>query len=170
MKAIVCMNPERGIGYANAIPWKSKKDMSFFKEKTTGKGNNAVVMGYNTFRSIGFRPLPNRRNYIMTHSSEAKSQYHGSDVIFESNLHNILFLNFIFDEVYVIGGESIYTLFEPYINEIYITTIHIRCIVNYFFTVDLSNFHKKLLKKEKDENGVELEFYHYKKKDPEDFL
>lgn len=170
MKAIVCMTPEKGIGYQNSIPWKSKKDLAYFKEKTTGKGNNAVVMGYNTFKSIGFRPLQNRRNYIMTHSPESKSHYHGSDVVFESSIYNILLLNFIFDEVYVIGGESIYELFQPYIKEIYVTEIQTQCITNTHFLVDLSNFHKRLLKKEKDENGVQLDFYQYEKKDAEDFL
>ena len=74
MKAIVCMTPDTGIGYRNSLPWRSKKEMAYFKEKTTGKGNNAVIMGYNTFRSLGFRPLPNRRNYIMTRDPEKKSQ------------------------------------------------------------------------------------------------
>lgn len=127
-------------------------------------------MGYNTFRSLGFRPLPNRRNYIMTRDPDKKSQCHGSDVVFESNFHNLLFLNFIFDEVYVIGGESIYELFQPYLQEIYVTEIYIDCITDTCFVVDLSSYHKTMLKKEKDENGIPLIFYVYNKKIAEDFL
>ena len=170
MKAIVCMTPDNGIGYANNLPWTSKKEMAYFKEKTIGNGNNAVVMGYNTFRSLGFRPLPNRRNYIVTHSPEEKSNHHNTDVIFESNIHNILLLEFVFQDVYIIGGASIYELFMPYVQELYVTKIHCDCISNVFFTVDLSNYQKQLLKKETDENGVLLEFYCYKRQSPEDFL
>jgi hypothetical protein len=51
-----------------------------------------------------------------------------------------------------------------------VTEIQTQCITNTHFLVDLSNFHKRLLKKEKDENGVQLDFYQYEKKDAEDFL
>lgn len=170
MKAIVCMTRDTGIGYRNSLPWRSKKEMAYFKEKTVGKGNNAVIMGYNTFRSLGFRPLPNRRNYIMTRDPEKKANYHGTDVIFESSVNNLLFLNFIFDEVYVIGGESIYELFEPYLQYIYVTMINHEYIVDTFFTIDLRKYHKKWLKNEIDENGIKLDFYCYQKAIAEDFL
>ena len=170
MKGIVCMTPNKGIGYANQIPWKSKKDMAFFKKTTTGKGNNAIVMGYNTYRSLGFRALPNRRNYIVTNTPQQKAQYHGSDVVFESNIHNILLLDFIFDEVYIIGGQSIYELFEPYMREIYVNVIHCECIANVFFPIVLDTSIKDEIKYEKDENGCLIEFTVYRKSDPEDVL
>ena len=45
-----------GIGKDGKIPWHNKDDMKFFKDITTGYGNNAVIMGRKTFESIG-KPL-----------------------------------------------------------------------------------------------------------------
>ena len=63
----------RAIGANGKIPWKCKADMKFFKELTTrtsipGK-INAVIMGRNTYESIG-KPLPNRLNAVLTTKNE----------------------------------------------------------------------------------------------------
>lgn len=51
-------------GADDGLPWeRNKNDMEFFKESTTGK---VVIMGYNTFKSLGFKPLPNRYNIVIT--------------------------------------------------------------------------------------------------------
>lgn len=51
------------IGKNGSIPWKSKEDMSIFKEITT---DNVVIMGRKTFESMGSKPLPNRVNIVLT--------------------------------------------------------------------------------------------------------
>ena len=132
MKAIVCMNEMKGIGYRNRLPWRLKRDLDFFREVTMGKGNNAVIMGYKTFQSMGCRSLAKRRNYIITHNPQEKIQSCGADVVFESNIQNLLMLDAIFDEVFVIGGEAIYKLFEPYYQQIYVTHIKKPCPVDTF--------------------------------------
>lgn len=169
MKAIVCMTPMKGIGYHNKLPWKSKEDLKFFKEMTIGKGNNAVVMGYNTFQSLGYRGLPNRRNYVMTRNPRHCSDAFKNDIVFESSVDNILLLNFIFDDVFIIGGESIYKLFEPYCCEVYVTVIHRSCCVDTFFPMNLE-YHKKEKIKSINEEGTQLEFFKYIKPSPEEFL
>lgn len=50
------------IGYDNDLIFFNKKDLAFFKQKTMG---GIVVMGHNTFRSLGYRPLPGRVNLVM---------------------------------------------------------------------------------------------------------
>lgn len=139
MKAIVCMNSNRGIGMKNRIPWRCREDLAFFRETTIGKGNNAVVMGRKTFDSLQGRPLQRRRNYVLTKNPDMGC-YFGGDVVFESSVKNILLLTSIFDEVYIIGGQEIYALFEPYIQELYITEIKNNIICDSYFPINLNKF------------------------------
>lgn len=169
MKAIVCMNEMKGIGYRNRLPWRLKRDLDFFREVTMGKGNNAVIMGYKTFQSMGCRSLAKRRNYIITHNPQEKIKSCGADVVFESNIQNLLMLDAIFDEVFVIGGEAIYKLFEPYYQQIYVTHIKKPCPVDTFFLVDLKSYHRKLIQSS-SENKTPMEFYVYTKKTPEEMV
>ena len=62
MNIIVAATNNRGIGLNGTIPWKIIQDLKFFRLMTT---NNAVIMGRKTYDSIG-RPLPNRRNIVIT--------------------------------------------------------------------------------------------------------
>ena len=61
---IAAVDKNLAIGKNGQIPWKIKEDLKFFKEKTEG---TSIIMGRSTFDSIG-RPLPNRKNIVMTRS------------------------------------------------------------------------------------------------------
>ena len=61
-KAIAAMSLNRVIGAGNTIPWHLPEDFKWFRERTLG---NVVVMGRKTFESLG-KPLPNRRNLVLT--------------------------------------------------------------------------------------------------------
>ena len=50
----------QGIGKNGVLPWKLRADMKHFKKETIGKGNNAIIMGKNTWLGISKRPLPQR--------------------------------------------------------------------------------------------------------------
>lgn len=163
MKAFVFKNPMNGIGFNNTIPWKSGIGSEYFNVLTIGRGNNAVVMGYKTFKSMNYRPFPNRRNYIMTRFPDIVAESCGSDVIFEANIENILMLDSIFDEVFVIGGETMFTLFEPFYLEIYVIMIHKYTQVDSFFSVDLKKYEKHCIK-ELIENTNLLSFLLYTRK------
>ena len=63
---IVATDALRGIGIDNTLPWRLPEDMAHFKRLTTG---HPVIMGRKTFESIG-RALPNRRNIVVTRSSD----------------------------------------------------------------------------------------------------
>lgn len=165
MKAFVFKNPMDGIGSNNVIPWKSEIANDYFNVLTTGNGNNAVVIGYNTFRSLNFRPFPNRRNYIITRFPDIVAESCGSDVIFEGSVENILLLDGIFDEVFIIGGETIYKLFEPYYTEIYVVVIDKYTQLDKFFLVDLRKYEKHLIKELK-ERDVLLSFFYYLREPP----
>ena len=51
----------RGIGLNNKLPWNYPEDLKYFSRITKGNGNNAIIMGRNTFESIG-KTLPKRTN------------------------------------------------------------------------------------------------------------
>jgi len=155
MNAIVCVNSLNGIGFNNTIPWRSKKDMAYFKEKTIGKGNNAVIMGRKTFESMGCRPLKKRRNYILSRDTDLAIN---ADVVVESRMENLIILLNIFDEVFVIGGNEIYELFRPYICKWYITHIYDYSPCDTFFTIDLSGYIEEEAREETDGN-YELTFF-----------
>lgn len=62
---IVAMDNNRGIGLNNQLPWSFKEDLTYFKNLTKGAGNNAIIMGKNTYHSIN-KELPYRDNIILS--------------------------------------------------------------------------------------------------------
>ncbi|RZI43264.1 dihydrofolate reductase [Herbaspirillum sp. HC18] len=65
---VVATDAKRGIGIDNKMPWHLPEDLAHFKRTTTG---HPIIMGRKTFDSIG-RPLPNRRNIVITRNPEWK--------------------------------------------------------------------------------------------------
>ena len=161
MNAIVCVNNNNGIGYQCSIPWHSKEDFRHFRTLTIGNGNNAIVMGSKTFASLKFRPLPRRKNYVLTRRPPTTpSIEERDDLKYETQMENILLLPQIFDEVFIIGGEEIYKLFEPHYKKIYLTHIQMKSVCDTFFTVDLQRFESKV-SRTIVENGKLLRFIEY---------
>ena len=70
---IVAMDKNRGIGKNNDLMWHLPNDMRFFKETTA---HQLVVMGRKNYDSIPekYRPLPNRKNIILTRNSNFKAK------------------------------------------------------------------------------------------------
>lgn len=64
--AVVAMNKERIIGVDGGLPWHYSADLKRFKERTMG---SIIVMGRLTWESIGSKPLPGRRNIVISRSS-----------------------------------------------------------------------------------------------------
>ena len=122
MNIIVAMDERRGIGKNNLLPWNIPSDLKYFSKLTKGSGNNAVIMGRNTYHSIG-RLLPKRKNIILSNNryycveDGGKLLFSYDEVIDYLKTQN-------FDEVWVIGGSSIYNLFlERDVDNVYITQI-----------------------------------------------
>ena len=112
-----------GIGKNGTLPWRLKGDMKFFKETTTGDGKNTVIMGRKTWESIPdkFRPLPNRRNIILTRNPE----YEVPDgVVKVVNLDEAL-EKCSEGRAFVIGGGEIYrmAIHHPSCRGLYLTAI-----------------------------------------------
>jgi dihydrofolate reductase len=127
-----CKN--NGIGFNNDMPWKFKSDLNKFKSLTTGNKNNAIIMGKNTWNSLNNKSLKYRDNLIL--SKSIVIDYLDNNNITKSfNTYETLYRFLIlkeYDEIWIIGGESIYKQFfelhcKKYlfnINKIYITYIN----------------------------------------------
>lgn len=139
MNGIVAVSKNGVIGSNNSIPWHYAEDLVFFKKITMG---STIIMGYNTWLSIGQKPLPGRKNIVLSRkkhvnkcvsecASECANEYpnkcaseyedeYPNKVLFCKSLED-LELN---DEpVFVIGGSQIYKLLAPYIKTWYVTRI-----------------------------------------------
>ena len=69
LKLIVGVDNQNGIGLNNTLPWYNKEDLKYFSKVTKGDGNNAIIMGSNTWKSLPKRPLPKRLNVILSKNS-----------------------------------------------------------------------------------------------------
>ncbi|MBQ9985123.1 MAG: dihydrofolate reductase [Oscillospiraceae bacterium] len=107
-----------GIGKEGALLYSIPEDMRFFRETTTGK---TVIMGRTTLESLpGGKPLPKRRNIIMSRTLEAVE---GAEVCKTQEELLALVENENSEDVFVIGGESIYRELLPLCDTAYITRI-----------------------------------------------
>jgi dihydrofolate reductase len=114
IKIIVAMSENRVIGNNNELIWKLSSDLKRFKELTTG---HPVVMGRKTYESIG-KPLPNRRNIIITRNLEY--EVNGCEVV--SSLEEALLLTN--NDCFIIGGGEIYKQSLEVADKIYLTLVH----------------------------------------------
>jgi dihydrofolate reductase len=102
---IVAIAKNYAIGNAGKLPWEYPADIEFFKETTTG---HAVVMGANTWRSIG-RPLKDRLNVVLSGSSSVTPP---AEVIRLATKEEVLDLaRYLNRHVFIIGGAQIYAEF-----------------------------------------------------------
>lgn len=106
------------LGSKNTLLWNLPIDMKHFKETTTG---HPVIMGQKTFESIG-RPLPNRRNIVMTNDESYSSD--GVEVVRSiKELLDLCKKENDEEEFFVIGGGMIYKQMLEYTNKLYITHV-----------------------------------------------
>jgi len=132
IKMIVAMDKNRGIGNKNTIPWKLSQDMKYFRNMTIGQGNNAIVMGKNTFLSIN-RVLPKRTNYVLSNSL---TNVPNSLILVKTFDKLLLSLqDHKYDDIWIIGGQRMYNDFIKHklATEIYITYIDAEYECDTFF-------------------------------------
>ncbi len=117
LSLIWAMADDRVIGDGNRLPWRLPADMRWFRRHTLGK---PVLMGRKTFESLGSRPLPERRNVVIS----TREGYHpeGAEVV--GSPEAALRLLRDEEEVMVIGGEQIYRALLPRADRLYLTRIH----------------------------------------------
>ena len=119
MKAILSADRNWGIGNGNKLLVSIPSDMKFFRQTTTGK---VVVMGRKTLESFpNGQPLKNRTNIVLTSNPEYKVK---DAVIVHSEEELLKTLEqYDSEEIYIIGGESIYRMMLPYCDTVFVTKI-----------------------------------------------
>ena len=117
MKMIAAVDKNWAIGNKGVLLAHLSGDMKFFRAKTTG---NTVILGRKTLATFpGGNPLKDRRNIVLTH----KADFDGNGAEVANSVEEVLELvkNENTDNVYVIGGESVYSQFMDYCDTAYIT-------------------------------------------------
>lgn len=109
-----------GIGKKNGLLFRLPKDMAFFKEKTMG---HVVAMGENTLLSFPkSSPLKGRTNVVLSkdtaHNYEGVVNVHDFDEFLAKIKESLQY-----DDVFVIGGASIYRQLLPYCDEVLLTKV-----------------------------------------------
>jgi len=123
---IVAIAENRGIGKNNDLLWHISEDLKRFKRITNG---HPVIMGKRTFESLPRRPLPNRRNIVIT--DIANEQIEGCEMAY--SIEDAVARCNEDEENFVIGGASVYRQFLPIADRLYLTRVHKSFDADVFF-------------------------------------
>lgn len=155
---IVAIDKENGIGYKNNLLYKISADLKRFKILTM---NHTIVMGSNTYKSLS-RVLPGRNHIVLSTTESFEKDNNGFIIKTENNINNLLKkYKDSKEEVFIIGGASIYKLLLPYTNKLYLTKIMKKAdkVDSYFPEIDYS-LYNECFKSEifEEKNGVKYQF------------
>lgn len=153
---IAAVGKNNELGLDNHLIFNIPGDLKFFRNITLGK---TVIMGRKTYESIG-KPLPKRINIVVSNSLKETD---GITIInsFEEVLEKYLNSE---EEVFIIGGESLYNYFINYAQNIYLTKVYANADADkYFPSFDESNYNQTLLGENK-ENNLEYKHILYRRK------
>jgi len=133
-----------GIGKNNSLPWHISEDLINFKKITS---NHTIIMGRKTWDSLPKKPLPNRRNIVLSSKKMDEVEcYSSTDSCLESLMgDNIL-------DAFVIGGKMVYDSFFNYANILHITFIdELVDDIDIFFPINIEEIKKtyQMVKKTK---------------------
>jgi dihydrofolate reductase len=157
---IVAIAEDYGIGNRNRLLWHIPEDLKRFKRLTFG---NTVIMGKKTWESLPKRPLPGRKNIIITDDpndnfESGVTAYSIEDAISKCEAN---------EEIFIIGGGSIYRQFMPLADRLYITHIHKKTPADIYFPVidpDIWDPVEKEEHKPDESNDIPYTYTIYKRK------
>lgn len=166
MRAIFHADRDWGIGKKNDLMFLLPKDMKFFRETTKGK---VVVMGLNTLKSFpNGKPLKNRVNIVLCPDKvdEEVITVHNLEELFEE------LKKYPADDVFVIGGASVYRTLIPYCTEVLVTKVEASGGAD-AFVPDLdkeNNFRLVYESGAEEDNGYTIRFCTYRNLSPQEVL
>lgn len=126
LSIIAALGENREIGKDNKLLWHISDDLKRFKRITTG---HPIIMGRNTFLSLPVRPLPNRRNIVISDISE--EQFEGCEMA--ASVEDAMYLVAEEEEAFIIGGGSIYKQLLKHADKLYLTKVHASFEADTFF-------------------------------------
>lgn len=114
---IVAIAKNYAIGRDGKLPWHYSADLRFFKQTTL---NHAIVMGFNTWKSIG-KPLPKRLNIVLSRFASLENQ---PNVLLLRSREEVLRLaNYLNCDLFVVGGAKTYENFAGAIEKWIVTEV-----------------------------------------------
>lgn len=154
---IAAIGKNRELGKNNNLIWHLPNDLKFFRKVTT---NHTIIMGRNTFESLP-RMLPNRKHIVLTSKDGLPSEvevYKELKQILETYKDSE-------EEIFIIGGASIYTQFLDYSDKLYLTEIDAeeKTASVYFPEFDQEKYDREVLT-EYEDNGISYKHVLYIKK------
>lgn len=161
MNAIAAVNEKGYIGKGGDLLYSIKEDLAFFAATTRGK---TLVMGRKTLLSLpGGKGLKGRTNVVLSRNM-TKEEAESRSAILARSIEEVkailASLNIPEEEVFVIGGGEIYSLFLPYCKTLYITRVFASDEGDAAFPLIPSDF--SLVKgEEREENGTRFRFDKY---------
>lgn len=114
---IVAIARNFAIGKDGKLPWHYSADLKFFKETTLG---NAVVMGFNTWASIG-KPLPKRLNIVLSRANSLENQ--PAVLLLRSKEEALALSKYLNCDLFIIGGAKTYAEFADVIEKWIVTQV-----------------------------------------------
>ncbi len=123
---IVAVSEDWGIGKNNDLLWHIPEDLKRFKRLTFG---NTIIMGKKTWESLPRKPLPGRKNIVLTDDPReciecSVTAYSVEDALSKCEKE---------EEIFVIGGGSVYRQFMPMADKLYITHVHKKAPADIYF-------------------------------------
>jgi len=125
---IVAVAKDNVIGIGNAIPWYCPEDLKYFKRTTLG---SPVLMGRKTYESLTIKPLPGRKNIVV--SRDKNLSYQGCDMVTNIEEGIALADPDLTEKLFVIGGADIYQQCLPLAKELYLTEVDVQVEGDRFF-------------------------------------
>lgn len=170
--SVVCVDSNFGIGNKDNLLVHIPEDMKMFKEITTG---GAVIVGRKTYDSLPKKPLPNRKNIVITSKVKRRPKIKKDGTIYSNmnNIKNWLTKDEVVNEncgIYVIGGGTIYKELLPFCERVYITKVFhsYEDVDTYFPNIDeMPEWELTSASDIKEYNGIQYQFCVYDRVDYE---
>ncbi len=155
MNLIVAVDRNWAIGKNNKLLVSIPDDMKFFRETTTGK---VVVMGRKTLESFpGGKPLKNRVNIVLTRDDNYKAD--GAVIVHSKEALDKELKKYDSDDIYVIGGESIYRLLLDECDRAFVTYVDYAYDADTYFPNLDDNSAWTLVEESEEQTYYDIEFY-----------
>ena len=149
---IWAQDTNNAIGKNGALPWHFSEDLKNFKKLTTG---NTIIMGRKTWDSLPIKPLPDRRNIVISSTNQKNVESYAS---IENCIESLSDDKEVSD-VYIIGGVSVYKFFYKHADTLHITFINKQYPdTDTFFPISLSQIKSDFNLESRDEINQELSF------------
>ena len=155
MNLIVAVDRNWAIGKNNQLLVSIPDDMKFFRETTTGK---VVVMGRKTLESFpNGKPLKNRINIVLTNNTSYKVD--GAIVVHSKEELDAQLSKYNSDDIFVIGGESIYRLLLDDCNRAFVTYVDYAYDADTYFPNLDEKPEWKMTEESEEQTYYDIEFY-----------